>query len=49
MKLKDVLGISKNNKNNQSVWNPKKRILKELKIEEDDLLNMKLVLKENLK
>ena len=49
MKLKDVLGISQNQKNKQSVWNPKKRILKELKIEEDDLLNMKLVFKEKSK
>jgi len=42
MKLKDVLGISKNNKNNQSVWNPKKRVLKELNINEEELLNMKI-------
>ena len=32
----------KNSNNNQSVWNPKKRKLKELDISEDDLLNMKV-------
>ena len=42
MKLKDVLNRVKNSNNNQSVWNPKKRKLKELDITEEDLLNIKL-------
>lgn len=42
MKLKDVLSKFKNNRNSQTVWNPKKRKLKELKISEDDLLNMEI-------
>jgi len=42
MKLKDVLNRVKNSSNGQSVWNPKKRKLKEIDISEEELLNMKI-------
>jgi len=42
MKLKEVLGISENKKNKQSVWNPKKRKLKELGITEKELLKLNI-------
>ena len=42
MKLKDVLNQVRNSANNQSVWNPKKRVLKELDISEEELLNMNI-------
>jgi len=42
MKLKDVLNQVKNSANNQTVWNPKKRKLKELDLSEDDILNINL-------
>jgi len=42
MRLKDILNRVKNKSNNQSVWNPKKRMMKEIDISEDELLNMKL-------
>lgn len=45
MRLGELLNKVKNSRNNQSVWNPKKRKLKELKIKEEDLLNMKVDLK----
>lgn len=42
MKIKDLLNISKNNSNNQSNWNPKKRKIKELGLTEEDILNIKI-------
>lgn len=42
MKLRDFLNKSKNSKNKQSVWNPKKRKLKEKGLTEEDLLNIKI-------
>jgi|GEM_PF-1941762 len=42
MKLGDLLNKVRNSSNNQSVWNPKKRKLKEFGITEDDLLNIKI-------
>jgi len=42
MRLRDVLGISENPKNKQSIWNPKKRKLKKLGITEKDLLSIKI-------
>jgi hypothetical protein len=38
MKFKELFSVSQNNKNKQSIWNPKKRKLKELGISEEDLL-----------
>jgi len=40
MKLREVLNRVKNSNNGQSVWNPKKRKLKELDISEEDILDM---------
>ena len=40
MKLRDVVGKIKNSNNQQTSWNPKKRILKSLDISEEDLLDM---------
>jgi len=42
MQLRDILNRVKNSSNGQSVWNPKKRKLKELKISEEQLLDMKI-------
>ena len=42
MKLKDVLSRVKNKSNNQAVWNPRKRVMKELDISEEDILNMEI-------
>ena len=42
MKLKDLIGKSKNNKNKQSNWNPKKRVLKKSGITEEQLLDMEI-------
>jgi len=42
MKLRDVLHTIKNKANNQSVWNPKKKKLRELDLTEEDILNIKL-------
>lgn len=42
MKLGELLNKSTNSKNKQSIWNPKKRKLKELNLTEDDLLNIKI-------
>jgi len=42
IKLKDLLGVSKNNSNKQSNWNPRKRILKENGLTELQLLNMEI-------
>ena len=50
MKLKDFLSKTQNSKNKQSIWNPRKRKLKEVGLKEEDLLNIKVdnILKENL-
>ena len=40
MKLKELFNRVKNSSNNQSVWNPKKRKLRELDLTEDDILNI---------
>lgn len=42
MKLKELLSKSKNAINKQSIWNPKKRKLKEVGLTEEDILNMKI-------
>lgn len=42
MRLKDFITKSKNSLNKQSIWNPKKRKLKEIGITEDDILNIKI-------
>lgn len=42
MKLGDLLNKSKNSKNKQVIWNPKKRKLKASGLTEDDLLNIKV-------
>mgnify|MGYP006889562143 CR=1 FL=1 len=42
MKLKDLLFVGKNISNNQSNWNPKKRVLKRIKLSEEDILEMKI-------
>jgi hypothetical protein len=42
MKLGDLLNRVKNSSNNQSVWNPKKKKMKEFGWTEDDLLNIKI-------
>ena len=40
MKLKDLFNRVKNTSNKQSVWNPKKKKLKELKLSEEDILEI---------
>jgi len=40
MQLKEFINKSKNSLNKQSVWNPKKRLLKQKGITEDDILNI---------
>jgi len=42
MKLGDLLNKVKNSSNNQSVWNPKKKKIKEFGWTEEDLLNIKI-------
>lgn len=42
MKLKDILTKVKNSANNQTVWSPKKRVLKDIDISEEEILNIKL-------
>ena len=41
-KLKEFLSITKNKKNKQSVWNPKKRKIKQAGLTEEDILNMNM-------
>lgn len=45
MKLRDMLNRVKNSSNNQSVWNPKKRKLKEINLSEEELLNLNIDIK----
>lgn len=42
MKLKELFNRVRNSSNNQSVWNPKKRKLKENNLSEEDILEMKI-------
>lgn len=42
MKLKDIVNRVKNSSNNQSVWNPKKRVLKEWGLSEEDILDLEI-------
>ena len=42
MKLKDVLSKVRNKANGQLVLNTKKKVLKEIDLSEEDLLNMKI-------
>lgn len=42
MKLGELLNKVKNSSNNQTVWNPKKRKLKEIGLTENDILNIKI-------
>jgi len=48
MKVKDMLNISENKKNKQSIWNPKKRKLKKLGLKEKDILNLEIKTKAKL-
>lgn len=42
MKLKDLVSITKNSKNSQSNWSIKKRKLKQLKVSEEDVLDIEI-------
>lgn len=42
MKLKELINISKNKRNNQTNWYPKKRKLKDLDLTEEEILNIKI-------
>lgn len=42
MKLKDILTITTNSNNNQSIWNPRKRKIKKKGLTEEDILNIDL-------
>lgn len=42
MKLKDLINTRVNSVNKQSIWNPKKRKLKEIGLNEEDILNIKI-------
>jgi len=42
MKLRDILNQVKNKNNSQINWSPKKRMLKQWEISEEDILDMEI-------